>query len=92
LDAKFAGKLDELRSAAETLWAEFEEKAVAAFGANDAAGTWGGFDDLGVDSGLVEVIGEGEAGDSGADDEDWDVSGHEVREPSYHFEFAFRDP
>jgi len=69
-------------SATETLWAGFEEEAVAALGADDAAGTRGGFDDLGVDSRTCGGrVSEGEAGDAAADDEDWNVSGHEVREP-----------
>jgi hypothetical protein len=31
-------------------------------------------------------MGAGEAGDSGANDEGWDVGGHEARKPSYHLE------
>ncbi len=85
-DAEFAAEIEERKSAAETLRAEFEKKAVAALGANHAARARGGFDNLGVDAGLAQVVGAGQAGDSGADDEDWDVSGHGMRQPSYHLE------
>jgi hypothetical protein len=89
-NAEVAAEFAELGSAAETLRAEFEEEAVPALGAEDATGTWPGFDDLGVDAGLHEVVGAGEAGDSGADNQDWDAGGHGVREPSYHFEIVNR--
>ena len=85
-DAEVAAEFEELGSAAETLRAKFEEVAVAALGANHATGARGGFDDVGVDAGFAQVVGAGQAGDSGADDEDWDVGGHGIQEPSYHLE------
>ena len=85
-DAEVPAEIEDLRGAAETLRAKFEEDAVAALGADYAAGAVGCLEDLGVDSGLAQIVGAGQPGDSGADDEDWDVSGHEARKPSYHFE------
>jgi hypothetical protein len=58
------------------LRAKFEEETVAALGADYAAGTWGGFDKLGVTAGLAQGIGADQAGDSGTDNEDWNVSSH----------------
>ena len=85
-DAEFAAEVEELGSAAEALRAELQEEAVAALGAYDAAGMSGSFGDVGVDAGFAQVEGAGQAGDSGADDENWYKSGHEVRKPSYHLE------
>lgn len=67
-DAEIAAKIEELRSGAETLRAEFEEETVAALRADHAAGAGCGFDDLGVEAGFAESVGAGQAGDSGADD------------------------
>ena len=77
-DGEIAAEVGELSSAAETLWTEFEEVALSALGANHAAWTRGGFDDVGVDAGFAQGMGADEAGDSGADDEDWDAGGHGV--------------
>ena len=88
-DAEVAAEFEDLRGAAETLRAEFEEETFAALGADYAAGTVGCLDDLGVDARFAQVVGAGQAGDSGADDKNWDVSGHEVRKPSYHLETAW---
>lgn len=85
-DAEVAAEFAELKSAAETLRAKFEKIAVTALGANHATGARGGFDDVGVDAGLAQIVGASQAGNSGADDEDWDVSGHGIQEPSYHLE------
>lgn len=79
-DAEFAAEIAELRSAAETLRAKFEEEAVTALGANHAAWTRGGFDNLGVDVGFAQRIDTDQTGDSGADYQDWNVSGHVVAE------------
>ena len=77
MDAEIAAEFVELRSAAETLGAEFQEVAIAALRTNHAARTPGGLDNLSVDTGIAQVICAGEAGDACADDEDWNVSGHE---------------
>jgi len=77
-DAEIAAEVGELRSAAETLRTEFEEVAISALGADHAAWTQGGFDDVGLDAGLAQGMGADEAGDPGADDEDWDARGHGV--------------
>jgi hypothetical protein len=68
LDAEVAAEIEELRSAAEALRAEFEEEAVAVLGAEDAAGAGSGIDDLGVDARFAQVVGACQARDSGADD------------------------
>ena len=67
-DAEVAAEIEELRSAAETLWTEFEEETVASLGADYASGAGPGFDHLGVDARLAQGVGAGQAGDSGADD------------------------
>jgi hypothetical protein len=85
-DAEVPAEIEDLRGAAETLRAKFEEEAVAALGTNYTAGTRGDFDKLGVQARFAQVVGASQPGDSGADDEDWDVSGHEARKPSYHLE------
>ena len=64
--------------AAETLRAEFEKEAVAEDGVDDAAGAGGGFDEMCVDAGFAEGVGADEAGDSAADHQCWDVTGHRV--------------
>jgi hypothetical protein len=87
-DAEVPAEIEDLRGAAETLRAKFEEEAVAALGADYATGAVGCLDDLGVDSGLAQIVGADQAGDSRTDDKNWDVSGHEARKPSYHLETA----
>lgn len=66
--AEVAAEAAERRSAAEALRAEFQEETVAVFGADYAARLWGCLDDLSVEAGLAQVVGAGQAGDSGADD------------------------
>ena len=77
-DAEAAAEVRELGSAGEALRSKFEEVAISALGADHAAWTRGGFDDVGVDAGLAQGMGADEAGDSGAYDEDWDAGGHGV--------------
>ena len=78
-------EVEDGRRGVEALRAEFEEVAVAALGTDGAAGLAGGFEDLSIEAGFAQGVGAGEAGDSGADDQNGDVGGHGVCEPSYHF-------
>ena len=77
-DAEFGAELAERGGAAETLGAQFQEEAVAGDGLYDTAGAGSGFEKLGVDTGFAEGVGADEAGDSTADHQSWDVTGHGV--------------
>jgi hypothetical protein len=79
-DAEIAAEFVELRSATETLGTEFQEVAFAAFRTDHSTWARRGLHDLSVDTGLAQIIGAYETGDSGADDEDWDVGSHGIRQ------------
>lgn len=77
-NAEFLNEHAELRGCAETLRTQFDKKAVARDGLNDAAGTWRGFKEMRVNAGFAESIGADEAGNSAAGHQRLDVTGHSV--------------
>jgi len=77
-DAQLGAKLEERGCTAETLGSQFQQVAFARDGLNDAAGAGRGFKKLGVDTGFAEGVRADEAGDSTADHQCWDVTGHGV--------------
>jgi hypothetical protein len=82
-DAEVFADLAELGGAAETLRAEFEEKAVASDGVDDAAGAGRGFKELNFDAGFLEGVGADEAGDATADDQRLNRRVHRRKRPRF---------
>jgi len=79
-DAKFCTEGAQPGSARETLRAEFEEKAVASDGMDDAPRAFGSFHKQNFNARFLECIGGDQPGDATTNHQSWYVTGHgEVR-------------
>jgi hypothetical protein len=76
--AEFRAELAQRCGAAEALRSKFEQEAVASDGLNDAAGAGRSFDQFCVDADFLKCVRADEPGNSAADHQCWDVTGHGV--------------
>src|ERR1700745_3949677 len=75
-NAKVHAKLAKRWCAAETLRSQFQQKAIASYGADDTTWTRRGLNKLSVNPGFAQSVGANKAGDSTADHQCLDVTGH----------------
>ena len=75
-NAEISAELAKRGGIAETLWAQFQEEAVASYGVDDTTRARRGFGESGVDAGFEKVVGADEAGNAATDYQCWDVTGH----------------